>query len=84
MTKKINKNLTVEQKLVLFEEGTEAPGTSLLNNEKERDLFIVLTVKRDCLIPKLNMKVGQVGHLFTNLYQMYLKQKQTTCWVILE
>ena len=36
MTKKINKDLTAEQKLVLFEDGTEAPGTSELNHEKER------------------------------------------------
>ena len=33
MTKK-NSNLTAEQKLVMFEDGTEAPGTSELNNEK--------------------------------------------------
>ena len=33
-TKKINKNLTAEQKLVLFEDGTETPGTSELNQEK--------------------------------------------------
>jgi len=33
MTKK-NKNLTVEQNLVLFEEATEPPGTSKLNSEK--------------------------------------------------
>ena len=34
MTKKINPNLTSEQKLVLFEEGTEMAGTSELNHEK--------------------------------------------------
>ena len=34
MIKKINKDLTVEQKLILFEEGTERPGTSELNYEK--------------------------------------------------
>ena len=34
MIKKINKDLTAEQKLVLFEDGTEAPGTSKLNYEK--------------------------------------------------
>ena len=34
MSKKINKDLTAEQKLVLFEEGTEAPGSSELNSEK--------------------------------------------------
>ena len=33
MTKK-NPNLTAEQKLVMFEDGTEPPGTSELNNEK--------------------------------------------------
>ena len=39
MTKKINKNLTSEQKLVLFEDGTEAPGTSELNQEKREKTF---------------------------------------------
>ena len=29
-----NSNLTAEQKLILFEEGTESPGSSELNNEK--------------------------------------------------
>ena len=32
MTKKINPNLTAEQKLVLFEEGTELAGTSELKS----------------------------------------------------
>ena len=35
MSKK-NPNLTAEQKLVMFEDGTEPPGTSELNNEKKR------------------------------------------------
>ncbi len=39
MNKKINKDLTSEQKLVLFEEGTEMAGTSELNHEKERGKF---------------------------------------------
>ena len=30
MTKKINPNLTAEQKLILFEEGTERAGSSCL------------------------------------------------------
>ena len=34
MTKKINPNLTAEQKLILFEEGTERAGSSELNTEK--------------------------------------------------
>ena len=33
MVKKINQNLTAEQKLILFEEGTELAGTSELNHE---------------------------------------------------
>ena len=37
--KKNNPNLTVEQKSVLFEEGTEAPGSSTLNNEKREGSF---------------------------------------------
>ena len=39
MTKKINKDLTAEQKLVLFEDGTEAPGTSELNHEKREGSY---------------------------------------------
>ena len=36
---KINKNLTNEQKLVLFEEETERAGTSELNSEKREGSF---------------------------------------------
>ena len=39
MIKKINPNLTAEQKLVLFEEGTELAGTSDLNHEKREGSF---------------------------------------------
>ena len=39
MTKKINPNLTSEQKLVLFEDGTELAGTSELNHEKREWKF---------------------------------------------
>ena len=38
MSKK-NPNLTQEQKLVLFEEGTEPPGTSELNHEKREGSY---------------------------------------------
>ena len=40
MVKKINKNLSAEQKLILFEEGTELAGTSELNHEKREECFI--------------------------------------------
>ena len=38
MSKK-NPNLTVEQKLIMFEDGTEPPGTSELNNEKREGSY---------------------------------------------
>ena len=39
MTKKINPNLTEEQKSVLFDEGTEPPGSSELNSEKREGSY---------------------------------------------
>ena len=39
MVKKINKDLTAVQKLVLFEDGTEPPDTSELNNEKREGSY---------------------------------------------
>ena len=38
MSKK-NPNLTAEQKLILFEEGTERPGSSELNSEKRKGSY---------------------------------------------
>ena len=38
MSKK-NPNLTSEQKLIMFEDGTELPGTSELNNEKRNGSY---------------------------------------------
>ena len=38
MVKK-NPNLTTEQKLVMFEDGTEPPGTSELNSEKRKGVY---------------------------------------------
>ena len=44
MNKK-NPNLTAEQKLVMFEDGTEAPGSSELNKKKELEVTTVQTVE---------------------------------------
>ena len=38
--KKKNSNLTAEQKLVMFEDGTEPPGSSELNNEKRDGIYL--------------------------------------------
>jgi len=76
MIKKINKDLTAEQKLVLFEDGTETPGTSELNYEKREAVITVLIVVKNYLIQLRNMKVDQAGLHSTNLYLMHLKLKQ--------
>ena len=79
MTKKINPNLTAEQKLILFEEGTERARYQVnLIMKKGKEVFIVQTVVKNYLIQKQNMRVDQAGLLFMNLYQTYLKQKQIT------
>ena len=39
LSKKINKNLTKEQELILFNEETEPPGSSSLNSEKREGNF---------------------------------------------
>ena len=39
MNKKLNKDLTPEQNHILYEEGTEAPGSSSLNNEKREGSY---------------------------------------------
>ena len=75
MNKK-NSNLTAQQKLVMFEDGTEPAGSSELNNEKEKVAIIVQIVGLNYLNLKQNMKVVQVGHLFLNHYRKFLKQKQ--------
>jgi len=76
MTKKINPNLTSEQKLVLFEEGTELAGTSELNHEKREGSFHCANCEENYSTLILNMKVDLVGHHFINHYPMFLKLKQ--------
>ena len=39
MPKQINIDLTIEQKKIMFEEGTELPGSSKLNNEKREGSY---------------------------------------------
>ena len=72
-----NKNLTPEQKLILFEEGTERPGSSNLNSEKRKGSYHCV-VMLGCLILILSLKVVQDGHPFLSHYQMFLKPKLIT------
>ena len=76
MKYKKNPSLTAEQKLVLFEDGTEAPGTSELNNEKKREAITVQIVVKSYLILILSMKVDQAGLHFISPYLKHLKPRQ--------
>ena len=75
MSKK-NPNLSAEQKLVMFEDGTEPPGTSELNNEKRNGIYHCANCGVKLFESEINMKVVLVGHLSFSHYQMFLKQKQ--------
>ena len=69
---KDNPDLTAEQKNILFEEGTEPPGSSELNNEKEK-VIICHCESINILIQSITVDLA--GPLFFNLYLMFLKQK---------
>ena len=71
----MDKNLTLEQKHILFEEGTESPGSSPLNYEKRVGDYHCASCGTKLFESNKNMKVEAVGHLFLILYQMFLKQK---------
>ena len=78
MTKKINPNLTAEQKLILFKKEQSYQVLVNLIMKKEKEVFIVQIVEKNYLIQKQNMRVVLVGPPFMSLYQMCLKQKQIT------
>ena len=78
MTKKINPNLTAEQKLILFEEGTERAGSSELNHEKREGSFHCANCGEKLFDSKTNMRADQAGLPFMNLCLTYLKPKQIT------
>ena len=77
MTKK-NPNLTAEQKLIMFEDGTERAGSSELNNEKREGSYHCAICGVKLFESKQNMKVDRVGPRFFNLYQMCLRLKLIT------
>ena len=62
MSKK-NPNLTAEQKLIMFEDGTEAPGTSELNNEKREGSYHCA----NCGIKLFNSKSKYILIIFKNI-----------------
>ena len=84
MTKKINPNLTAEQKLILFEEGTERPGSSELNFEKREGSYHCANCDVKLFDSKKNTIVVLVGHHFLSLCQMCSKQKRIIILVMQE
>ena len=71
-----NKNLTTEQKLILFEEGTESPGSSELNNEKREGSYHCVNCGVKLFESNTKYESGSGWPSFFNRYLMYLKQKQ--------
>ena len=71
----INPNLTEEQKNIMFKEGTERAGTSILNYEKEKAHIIVQIVMQNYLTLLLNSIAAQAGHRSRKLCQELLKQR---------
>jgi Conserved domain frequently associated with peptide methionine sulfoxide reductase len=76
MPKKINQNLTAEQKLVLFEEGTEPPGTSELNNEKREGSFHCANCGEKLFNSNTKYESGSGWPSFYESLPDVLKQKQ--------
>ena len=73
---KKNPNLSSVQKLVMFEDGTEPPGSSELNNEKRKGSYHCANCGVKLFDSQTSMKVDRVGHLFTNHYLMFLRLKR--------
>ena len=49
MNNKQNKDLSPEQNQILYNEGTEPPGSSLLNKEKGKEIIIAQVVEQNYL-----------------------------------
>ena len=73
--KQMNKKLTPEQKKILFEEGTESPGTSLLNHEKREGDYYCVGCGTKLFESSKNMTFHRGGRHFLNLYPMFSKLK---------
>ena len=67
MNKK-NPNLSVEQKLIMFEEGTELPGSSELNNEKRDGYYKVDPNDKIALYKTINDAQAKIGEFEKPIY----------------
>ena len=68
----INPDLTNEQKIIMFEEGTERAGTSELNYEKRKGSYHCANCGVNYLSPLQNLIVELVGHHSPRQYQAHL------------
>ena len=69
------KELTKEQKNILFEEATEAPGSSQLNYEKREGDYYCAGCGAKLFESKTKYESGSGWPSFSNHYQTYLKPK---------
>ena len=76
MTKKINPNLTAEQKLILFEEGTELPGSSELNHEKREGSFHCANCGKPdySILAVREIEKTEKGNFLLNYHYLILKK----------
>ena len=81
---KKNPNLSSEQKLILFEEGTERPGSSELNFEKREGNYHCANCDVKLFESKKKYESGSGWPSFFESCLMYLKQKQITMLVTQE
>ena len=75
MNKK-NSNLTAQQKLVMFEDGTEPAGSSELNNEKREGSYHCANCGVKLFESETKYESGSGWPSFLNHYRKFLKQKQ--------
>ena len=74
MVKKMNKDLTAEQKLVLFEDGTERPGTSELNYEKREGSYHCVNCNNKLRFLPNALLTPHIGYVTVENYSIYYTQ----------
>ena len=82
--KKINSKLSSEQKLILFEEATERPGSSILNEEKREGSYHCVNCDVKLFDSSSKYESGSGWPSFYDSYPMCLKQKLTIILVMQE
>ena len=74
-------NLTPEQNYILKQEGTEAPGSSELNNEKREGSYHCVACGTKLLTQKQNLKVEVAGPLLRIITRCFRRKKRYVNWL---